>query len=204
MKRPVANRSYPMLCNSPAPGGQLVLSYVAAHDADADDGERYLSEAALAAQWQGSVVLAQIGAEATRGQAYLDRMASNLTASVRTVLGQGKPGGALATLTQEHAITHVVVTSPGRTGLSRVIAGDAAAQLIDRLSLPIILVPRARCRGPAARAGCLRTANSSSGSGGRVAAMSDVFASPSSRRPFALEEFRPRASAAHPRAAGSE
>ena len=44
-------------------------------------------------------------------------------------------------LAGEHAITHVVMTSHGRTGLSRMIAGDVAADLIERLSLPIVVIP---------------------------------------------------------------
>jgi nucleotide-binding universal stress UspA family protein len=97
--------------------------------------------AALATRWEGSLVLTHSGDDATEGQAYLDRIAQNLTVPVQTVLGHGKPGEALARLAGEHAVTHVVMTSHGRTGLSRVIAGDVAAQLIDRLSLPIIVVP---------------------------------------------------------------
>ena len=104
--------------------------------------ERALPVAAtLAAQWQGSLVLVQIGSDATGGQAYLDRLAQDLKIPVQTALGHGRAGEALAQLAGEHAITHVVMTSHGRTGLSRVIAGDVAADLIERLSLPIIVIP---------------------------------------------------------------
>jgi nucleotide-binding universal stress UspA family protein len=96
---------------------------------------------ALAAQWQGSLVLAQIAMDTARSQAYLDRMAQGLTIPVHTALGQGKPGEALPRLATQQVITHVVMTSHGRTGLSRVIAGDVAADLIERLSMPIIVVP---------------------------------------------------------------
>jgi nucleotide-binding universal stress UspA family protein len=96
---------------------------------------------ALAAQWQGSLILTQIGADATGGQAYLDRIAQNLTVPVQTVLGHGQAGAALAQLVGARAITHVVMTSHGRTGLSRVIAGDVAATLIDRLAVPIVVIP---------------------------------------------------------------
>jgi nucleotide-binding universal stress UspA family protein len=97
---------------------------------------------ALAKQWQGSLFLAQIGADATGGQAYLGRVARGLAVSVTMVLEQGTMSGeVLARLARDHEITHVVMTSHGRTGLSRVIAGDVAADLIDRLSLPIIVVP---------------------------------------------------------------
>jgi nucleotide-binding universal stress UspA family protein len=98
-------------------------------------------------------VLTQIGADATGGQAYLDRIARDLTVPVQTVLGHGQAGAALARLVDERAITHVVMTSHGRTGLSRVIAGDVAATLIDRLAVPIVVIPSlaAPAQQPAAR-----------------------------------------------------
>lgn len=96
---------------------------------------------ALATQWQGSLLLAHVGDDAAEGQANLDRIARGATVPVTTVLAQGRPGEALVRLAQEQSVTHVVMTSHRRTGLSRVIAGDVAAQLIDGLSLPIIVVP---------------------------------------------------------------
>lgn len=96
---------------------------------------------ALATQWQGSLLLAHVGDNAAEGQAYLDRIARTVMVPVKTVLAQGRPGDALVRLAQEQSASYVVMTSHGRTGLSRVIAGDVAAQLIDRLSLPIVVVP---------------------------------------------------------------
>jgi nucleotide-binding universal stress UspA family protein len=95
----------------------------------------------LAAQWQATIVLAQIAHDDAGGQSYLDRVAQTLTAPVERLLGHGRPGEALTGLATEHGITHVVMTSHGRTGLSRVIVGDIAADLIERLPLPIIVVP---------------------------------------------------------------
>ncbi len=127
--------------------------------------------AALAVQWQGSLLLVQIGSRSagsrshpnqipehvtvpatdldiihvdddpTGGEAYLERIAQDQRVPVQTALKYGKPGEALARLANEHAVTHVVMTSHGRTGLSRVIAGDVAADLIERLSVPVIVVP---------------------------------------------------------------
>jgi nucleotide-binding universal stress UspA family protein len=97
--------------------------------------------AALAAQWQGALVVAQIGSDETGGQGYLDRIARDVKVPVQTALGHGRAGEALAQLAGDRAITHVVMTSHGRTGLSRVIAGDVAANLIDRLPLPIVVIP---------------------------------------------------------------
>jgi len=104
--------------------------------------ERALPVAAtLAAQWQGALVLVQVASDATGGQAYLDGIAGGLKVPVQTALGHGRIGETLAQLAGERAITHVVMTSHGRTGLSRVIAGDVAADLIERLSQPIVVIP---------------------------------------------------------------
>jgi nucleotide-binding universal stress UspA family protein len=97
--------------------------------------------ATLAAQWQGSLVLVQIDSEATGGQEYLDRIARDMKVPVQAALGHGRASEALAKLAADRAITHVVMTSHGRTGLSRVIAGDVAAGMIDRLALPIVVIP---------------------------------------------------------------
>lgn len=127
--------------------------------------------AALAARWQGSLLLVQVASEsiggyaeenevaanlmlpvvnvesmrsggsATGGQEYLDQLARDQAVSVQTALVHGRAGKALATFARDHAITHVVMTSHGRTGLSRVIVGDVAAGLIEHLSVPIIVIP---------------------------------------------------------------
>jgi nucleotide-binding universal stress UspA family protein len=124
--------------DEPAPDPVIILVPL---DGSARAERALTVAAALARQWQGSMLLAQIADDSMQGQAYLDRMAGGLTVPVRTMVRQGRPGEALVRLAREQGITHVVMTSHGRTGLSRVIAGDVAAQLIDRLSLPIIVVP---------------------------------------------------------------
>ena len=96
---------------------------------------------ALATQWAGSLLLARMADDSASGQASLDRIAGTLTVPVQTVVRRGSPGEALTELVTEQEITHVVMTSHGRTGLSRMIAGDVAATLIDHLSLPIIVIP---------------------------------------------------------------
>jgi nucleotide-binding universal stress UspA family protein len=95
----------------------------------------------LATRWKGKLILVQSDSNASGGKEYLDRMAQGLTVPVETAVEQGKAGEALASFARDHAVTHVVMTSHGRTGLSRVIAGDVAADLIERLSLPIVVVP---------------------------------------------------------------
>jgi len=85
--------------------------------------------------------LSECGDDATEGQSYLDRIASAVTAPVNAVPAQGTPADALARLARKRGISHVVMTSHGRTGLSRMIAGDVAADLIERLSRPIVVIP---------------------------------------------------------------
>ncbi len=47
----------------------------------------------------------------------------------------------LVSAVDQWSITDVVVTSHGRTGLSRVILGSVADALIHRLHCPIVIVP---------------------------------------------------------------
>jgi nucleotide-binding universal stress UspA family protein len=68
-------------------------------------------------------------------------LANDSAVPVKTALGHGKAGAALAELAVDLDITHVVMTSHGRTGMSRAIAGDVAADLIERLSVPIVVIP---------------------------------------------------------------
>lgn len=95
----------------------------------------------LAAQWQGSVILVQVLPHAVGGQEYLDRVAQGAQGAVQTKLLEGQAADTLVRAVTDLNISHVVMTSHGRTGLSRVMAGDIAADLIDRLSIPIIVVP---------------------------------------------------------------
>ena len=97
--------------------------------------------ARLASQWNGSLLLVQISSDSTGGQEYLDRMAHGSAVPVKTALRHGRAGETLAQLGEEFDITHVVMTSHGRAGMSRAIAGDVAADLIERLSVPIVVIP---------------------------------------------------------------
>jgi nucleotide-binding universal stress UspA family protein len=118
---------------------------------------------ALATQWKGSLLLAQIAGDSAEGQAYLDRMAGGLTVPTKTVMEKGRPGETLAKLADEQHVTHVVMTSHGRTGLSRMIAGDVAADLIERLSLPLIVVPVLAAQAETTKPAAAQTAPAPSG-----------------------------------------
>lgn len=95
----------------------------------------------LAGRWDVPLLLAQVTTHGEGGQAYLDRIALSLRVPATTALIQGEPANALTKLAQDRGVSHVVLTSHGRTGLTRVIAGDVAAELIQQLPLPIVVVP---------------------------------------------------------------
>jgi nucleotide-binding universal stress UspA family protein len=104
--------------------------------------ERALPLAAtLAAQWQGTLVLIHVSPDTSGDATYLDRIATSVERTVQREVRVGKPAGELVQAASDLGITHVVMTSHGRTGLSRVIAGDVAAELMARLSVPIIVIP---------------------------------------------------------------
>jgi nucleotide-binding universal stress UspA family protein len=104
--------------------------------------ERALPLAAtLAAQWQGTLVLVHVSPDASGDATYLDRIATSVQGTVQREVRSGNPAGELVQAASDLGITHVVMTSHGRTGLSRVIAGDVAAELIERFSVPIIVIP---------------------------------------------------------------
>jgi nucleotide-binding universal stress UspA family protein len=74
-------------------------------------------------------------------QAYLDEKAKSFPGSVHTGVFVGGVIDTLSNVANEWAITHVVMATHGRTGLSRVILGSVADGLVHRLSLPIVIVP---------------------------------------------------------------
>jgi nucleotide-binding universal stress UspA family protein len=101
---------------------------------------------------QGSVVayldqeLAALEAEA-RG--YLrqvsDRLATGQEPSPPQIDARvGRPADVIAEASREHEVALVVMTTPGRTGLARVLSGSVADEVLRHGSVPLLLV------GPAA------------------------------------------------------
>jgi nucleotide-binding universal stress UspA family protein len=78
-------------------------------------------------------------------QTYLDGVATDLGRgngiTIRTAVLQGPTVTELVNLVKQQAITHVVMSTHGRTALSRVLLGSVADGLIHELRLPIVLIP---------------------------------------------------------------
>ncbi len=73
--------------------------------------------------------------------AYLQHIARDLKGEVHISFVLGDPNRALVEATDNWSITDVVMTSHGRTGLSRVILGSVADALVQHLQLPILIIP---------------------------------------------------------------
>ncbi|HEX2911342.1 MAG TPA: universal stress protein [Chloroflexia bacterium] len=56
------------------------------------------------------------------------------------IVGYGKPAVALATMIEDEQVDLVVMTSHGRTGLSRLVMGSVAFDLVQRSICPIMLI----------------------------------------------------------------
>jgi nucleotide-binding universal stress UspA family protein len=129
------------------------------------DGSRY-SETALplavelARQWDVDIVLEQVipdlGAsqgsfgysgredlrkDANLAQDRLEYIAARLPVQVSIDVCTGPIVESLVVAVARHDISHVVMASHGRTGLSRVIVGSVADALIHELRCPIFVIP---------------------------------------------------------------
>lgn len=78
---------------------------------------------------------------AQEAQAYLDRLAGTLLGVVTTRALVGPVRHSLAEEVSEEAVTDVVMSSHGRTGMARVLLGSVADALIHELTCPIVIVP---------------------------------------------------------------
>lgn len=72
---------------------------------------------------------------------YLERMASGMSGEVRRHVLEGDPVVATAAFARGAGVTDIVMTSHGRTGLSRVFLGSVAHDLIRAVPLPVIVIP---------------------------------------------------------------
>jgi nucleotide-binding universal stress UspA family protein len=133
------------------------------------DGSAY-SETALplagelAEEWKAEVVLTQVvpdvhvndgpftygaydiipeilHAEVKEARDHLVELARTLPVRVHVEVSSGPVIDALVSSIARNGVTHVVMASHGRTGLSRVIVGSVADGLIHRLHLPIVVIP---------------------------------------------------------------
>jgi len=65
---------------------------------------------------------------------------------VVTLVGGGGVVEDLIQCAKREKVTDIVMASHGRTGLSRVILGSVADELVHRLELPVIVVPSLAAR----------------------------------------------------------
>lgn len=118
----------------------------------------------LAQEWKAEIVLAQVvpdlhineapftygdsdvipeilEAEVKEARDHLVELAGTLPVHVHVEVSSGPVIDALVSSVARNAVTHIVMASHGRTGLSRMIVGSVADGLIHRLHLPIIVIP---------------------------------------------------------------
>jgi nucleotide-binding universal stress UspA family protein len=74
-------------------------------------------------------------------QRYLSRIAHDLPRKVHWHVRIGPVAERLATAVREWKISHVVMTSHGRTSLARVMLGSTTDEVIQHVSCPVIVVP---------------------------------------------------------------
>lgn len=72
---------------------------------------------------------------------YLDEVAGRLTGKIRKHVLFGPVSEHLIAAVRTWNVTHVVMTSHGRTGLPRAVLGSVADDLIQHLGCPIIVIP---------------------------------------------------------------
>lgn len=76
---------------------------------------------------------------------YLEGLARNLRCEVHVQAAYGPIVDTLVRDADRFFITDIVMATHGRTGLSRVILGSVADELIHRLHMPIVMVPALAC-----------------------------------------------------------
>lgn len=163
----LAHSAVPVLVRNSAPGAAQPRDSSSRRILVPLDGSM-LTESALplarrlARDWAASVVLARVvplvpgyavapfmytaaapdgAAEAREAGSYLDEVAAGMPGDVRRQVLTGVISSALIEAVTENGITDVVMASHGRTGLSRVVLGSVADDLIQHLHCPIVVVP---------------------------------------------------------------
>lgn len=75
----------------------------------------------------------EIGAEA-------ESLAADHDREVTTVVETGRPARAILDYVHDHGIEHVVMGSHGRSGVSRLVLGSVAEQVIRQSPVPVTVV----------------------------------------------------------------
>jgi len=74
---------------------------------------------------------------------YLEQQAARLTLAglnVQTILLEGKVADALLKCAREESVDLVVMSTHGRTGLSRLLMGSVAEQIVHAAPCPVLLI----------------------------------------------------------------
>jgi nucleotide-binding universal stress UspA family protein len=101
----------------------------------------------LATEWQAPIDLLLVMPEAHSDlsllapENYLECIGGTLGGKVKWHILSGNPVDIAAAFVYGAGITDIVMTSHGRTGLSRVFLGSVAYEIIRRVPLPVIVVP---------------------------------------------------------------
>jgi nucleotide-binding universal stress UspA family protein len=105
----------------------------------------------LATEWDASLWLLHVVTDPGKSgvqimgereaAAYLEQVARRLTAEVQIEVRAGRAVEGVITTVRTLGITDIVMTTHGRTGLSRVLVGTVADELIHRLRCPIVVIP---------------------------------------------------------------
>jgi nucleotide-binding universal stress UspA family protein len=101
----------------------------------------------LAGEWQAPIDLVNVvsdvppGPSTVAAEDYLDRIKASLAGQVQSHVLIGRPEEDLAAFAYGAQVTDIVMASHGRTGLARVFLGSVASEIIQRVALPVIVVP---------------------------------------------------------------
>lgn len=80
--------------------------------------------------------------------AYLDQIARNLSTHATIEVRRGRAVETVITVVRTLGITDIVMTTHGRTGLTRSLVGTVADELIHQLHRPIVVIPALAALAP--------------------------------------------------------
>jgi nucleotide-binding universal stress UspA family protein len=102
----------------------------------------------LARLLDGDVHLLRVASrlDTTAAMTYLEDAAvalqlQDLADVPRSVMTGAAPGGAIRTYAHEHGVGLIALASHGRGGLSRVVLGSVAMEVVTTAAIPIVVVP---------------------------------------------------------------
>jgi nucleotide-binding universal stress UspA family protein len=131
----------------------------------------------LARAFAADVVLFQAAwGEPDPSRNYLTEVAARLDADrpVTVEVGHGFAGSALAALVEAHAGAVVCMTSRGHGGVSGILLGSVAEEILAKVACPVVLVgPDAASAGEREPASAGEREPAGAGAGGRIAACVD-------------------------------